>query len=372
MSGTAIILGAGASYGATTPPGALPLQAGLLARITAAQGLSLITEAREHAVGYLQRMYPGPNVPTPFEEIVGSLEWLESRQSNSHIGKQGARNVRTLLAFDTLLAYVLGNPMLDGKRLPVVKDMSPGIAKPRYDQFYSVRPDSPNAYSRLVDAVLGVEEPVGFLSFNYDLLLDRVLLHESCKAAPDYGISVTMSEYLTTRESAIALIKPHGSINWGWCTRCNTLRVFGTKMIFSGSPCGTCESPNPDGTPISRWPDGSMRTLLLRPSFVKDRRVAEHYWNELLLAGARVLARSPTWIFVGYSFPSADTWVRGWFREAKSLAGTQTPRRVIVVDPQGGQDLFNRYQAFFGKRVELRREPFADFASSAKSLLGTS
>ena len=361
MDQAVIIFGAGASYGATRTGLALPDQLGLLKRFmsmgTDSADLSM---ARSIVVDYVREMYRGPldQHQTPLEEIIGPLEWLDSRKSEFHLGKGRVSNSRTLAAFDSLLCATLNRPVLRGQRVPVHSVNRSDAENARYNAFYEVNRNSENAYSVLSSKLGDLGWPVSLISFNYDLLLDRVLLHHSSKLKVDYHIPhPTFDDYFTSqRTKSVSLIKPHGSINWLWCTRCHRLTVTATKMVYSGSPCGDCTTRSP-GT---KWPDGTVRTLILRPSFLKSREVAAKIWDRLLEEGHSRLSRAPVWIFIGYSFPMADYWVRAWLRQASDMP-MRNPKRVIVVDPASEGP--TRFGSFFGKDlVEHQRKSFFDFA----------
>jgi hypothetical protein len=71
------------------------------------------------------------------------------------------------------------------------------------DRGFTAHPDN---YDRLVNAALRIEEPV-FVTLNYDTLLDQRLFA--------YSPLTTLESYIDQTKHTWALIKLHGSINWG-------------------------------------------------------------------------------------------------------------------------------------------------------------
>jgi hypothetical protein len=76
-----------------------------------------------------------------------------------------------------------------------------------------------DAYDRLIDTVL-IHPAVAFVSFNYDVLLDRTLAK--------FDPLDTMASYFGSDDRNWILFKPHGSIVWSRC-------IAGGKLITSGS-----------------------------------------------------------------------------------------------------------------------------------------
>jgi hypothetical protein len=350
----------------------LPDQSQLLNRLVSysAPGIPILKPAREIVVRYLRAMYPGPvdYATLSFEEAIGPLEWLESRYSECHIGGQGMRNATTLAAFDTLLAAVLNRPLYGSARVPTFIRQAHSGAREEYDRFYSLQSDSPNAYGVMASKLRDLHWPVVFISFNYDLLLDRVLMHQSSGVQLDYRVPNAHLDpfFVEGRSARVVAIKPHGSINWTWCTRCHELTIIGSQVIFSGAGCSKCGTTSATGAPSVQWPDGPRRTLLLRPSFFKPLDLGAAVWDALLREGKRQLMNALVWIFIGYSFPIADVWVRAWLRDA-SLSREGSPR-VIVIDP--GDVAIARFRTFFGRDyVEHRRQTFWEFAEGLSGAL---
>jgi hypothetical protein len=366
---TAYLFGAGASVGATKEGQALPPQQGLLA--TALRGRTngsgaAYKLAHDAVRWYLNSMFPGRSdaVGVPYEDVIGPLEWLESEESVSHIGPEPMRNARTLMCFDYLLAYALNKPVLGGARVPVVKSTSPQEKRDQYNSFYRPDSHSHSAYARLLAHLRNAGAEALLLSFNYDLLLDRSVFHESSGFNLRYLVSALdeqLHQYDHEGQSELPLIKPHGSLNWGRCAFCHRLSFMGTNALLPGSQCLVCQATPSGGQVDVPFPYGPFSPLLIRPSFDKTRELSSRIWNEVRMSGGSRLSQCNRWIFIGYAFPQADFWVRAWLR---TVVKEGYPQDVLVVDPCPDDSVINRYRDFFGPKVELRRETFWAFVDT--------
>jgi hypothetical protein len=348
-----LIFGAGASFGATECCNALPLQNQLInrmLRLNVTEGR--ISKDRRTLQAYLKSVYPSRESfdDVAYEEIVGPLEWLESQDSAYHLGVDGMRNQHTLSALDHLLAFVLTRPNFFGRFVPHFTQASSEYEKSLYRVFYEMDEGSPNAYARLFAKLANSASEIGVVSFNYDLLLDRVLLHHSSKFRIDYQIPFSgrdPADAVDVQRQKVAVVKPHGSLNWAWCTVCRQVTILGTTAVM---PQGTCQSCSTDS---------ALVPLLIRPSFIKDLR--GRVWRAVLESGQRMLALADTWIFVGYSLPASDYWVRAWLLSAL-LRRSNEPVQVVLVDPDPSGAVRRRYLEFLGSDVMHIKTGFYQFA----------
>lgn len=144
----------------------------------------------------------------------------------------------------------------------------------------------------------------------------------------------------------IKLIRPHGSLNWKYCSTCNGVLLTPWNTVVD-LETGTLKSRDPNTLRISlerqaeyRCPrDGTLfRTLLLPPSYwksLRNPRIAE-----LMLGAAAEIRAARKIVFIGYSLPDADAHIKALF--AQNLSKTVS---VLVVDPAHNPDLKCRYQA---------------------------
>ena len=151
------------------------------------------------------------------------------------------------------------------------------------------------------------------------------------------------------RARPLSLLKLHGSLNWLCCPRCQKLWAnpaydivqFGDWVVDRECTCGA-----------------SMEPLLVTPSFVKDYRSLD---LRLIWKDARqALCQAPEWIFIGYSLPSDDAWVRTLLLRSLATLRSQSAAlaKVTVVnyDHLGKEDrkreLQDRYKLLLGSEID--------------------
>jgi hypothetical protein len=348
-----LVCGAGASLGATSAANALPTQSDLLQRMVSLNVVDgSILKSKRVVMEYLDAMYPGRKHyrGLPFEEVIGPLEWLESQESGFHLGSPSMRNKHTLRAFDHLLSFLLARPNYRKRFVPPFSKALLAGDVTLYDEFYGCCIDSANAYSRLLSLAHSQNVALGIVSFNYDLLLDRVLLHGNSPYSLEYRIPFSGKHPQGSKAGgqSLVLAKPHGSLNWAWCTICNRVTILGTSAVMPGDKCQGCST-------VSTMP------LLIRPSFAKEFRISGRVWQSVLDSGRQMLSSADTLIFIGYSFPIADYWVRAWLRSALARHEGSRPN-IVLVDPDPFADVRARYEEFFGSPIVHHKMGFFEFA----------
>lgn len=318
---TAIVFGAGASLPA------LPSQQGLVDQLHSARPHPRIALAQR----YLRRVFPGlPNPTIRFEDVVGPLEiaeaeeyWFHFAGTTSDHRRRLVTNKAVLDSLDTWLAMSLDPETIP--KPPSSKRTTDGDpAAMSFQKYYAPSADGVLPYSRLVYLLsqLRYLKSTGFLSMNYDVLLDRVL-YASAANAPDYVVdgfyrepSELPLEQLTTKR--VPLLKLHGSLNWRSCDSCHTLRNLGSFVVWPESHCIDCGSE-------------FARPMLIRPTLLKDFR--HRVWQGLWRNAGHVLAGAKTWIFIGYSLPLADVWMlRLLAQSSRSGSVPVRDRRILVVN----------------------------------------
>jgi hypothetical protein len=341
---TAIVFGAGASLPA------LPSQQGLVDRLHGARPHPRIALAQR----YLRRVFPGlPNPTIRFEDVVGPLEIAEAEEYWFHFAGTSSDHRRRLVtnkavldSLDTWLAMSL-DPETIPKPPSARRTTATDAATISFRTYYAPSADGALPYSRLIYllSLLDSLKNTGFLSMNYDVLLDRVL-YASETNAPDYVVD---GFYRDTSESPpdqtvinrITLLKLHGSLNWRSCDTCHTLRNLGSFVVWPESHCIDCGSE-------------FARPMLIRPTLLKDFR--HRVWQGLWRNAGHVLAGAKTWIFIGYSLPLADVWMlRLLAQSCRSGSIPVHDRRIVVVnlDP----NVKDRFALLF-PRLDFRYESF--------------
>src|SRR5438105_3015541 len=85
---------------------------------------------------------------------------------------------------------------------------------------------------------------LGIITFNYDVMLERILLYTFGKF--NYGFdlraSVTLYDDMRDAGSGIPYLKLHGSVNWQRCADCGSIEVvedeIAQKQTREGCECG--------------------------------------------------------------------------------------------------------------------------------------
>jgi hypothetical protein len=302
---------------------------------------------------YLSTMFPGLEA-TPlgvtFEEIIGPLEIAESDQNWFHfVGKSSSSRLITnqvvLDSLDTWLAQALDPATLPS--LPPRTDPNHAHKLAAYHSFYRPAETALVTYARLLHFLDQKQllDQVAFVSFNYDLLLDRCLFASS--HAPEYEIDLFTSRDGAPKTPVVPLLKLHGSLNWRLCAGCHTLQNTREYVVWPQSQCNDC------GNRIAR-------PMLIRPTLLKDFK--HRVWRDIWKHSGRLLAGASTWIFVGYSLPLADVWMLRVLLQSMRSGGVGGRRDIIVVNPnaQVGQ----RFKLLFPS-AKHRAEKFDEWVAAS-------
>ena len=164
-------------------------------------------------------------------------------------------------------------------------------------------------YDLLVSKIVKSEQKACLISFNYDLLLDRALTDAVRDTANTWSYAVPFSagisqfpSYCDSADPTILLLKLHGSLNWGKCQKCGSLRLwFYSKYddIFRKT-WPSCEACSGKG----------FKPVLVAPA--SDKRISSELgmaWK----AAENCLQKTDKLTVIGYSFPSFDRESRGLF-----------------------------------------------------------
>jgi hypothetical protein len=238
---------------------------------------------------------------------------------------------------------------------------------------------------------------VGFIVTNWDTVVERrlavtypdILFDYCCEALaaefpsspdPEYPTQdkvVRLAALPISRarvESAVPLVKMHGSVNWLYCDNCRELFWFhpdeswriaeqlvqqgdwarirevissrlGRRHPTSSGGAKQCLCPCSDKVPLgTRIATFSYRKALDFPMFQKS-------W----LSAEKLLRNADRWIFIGYSLPAAD------YEFKYLLKRTQVSRRTgpdfLVVaggKPQEIENTYSNYQRFFGRAIHRK------------------
>jgi hypothetical protein len=197
---------------------------------------------------------------------------------------------------------------------------------------YSIKSDgttnhSRNLYDMLVDHGLDTSDRNSFVTFNYDLLLDKAVAINDRDLLGDYAVPfasvLNFDQYERIRRGErlprdVDILKLHGSLNWAVCTRCKAphLAYYWQYNHLPQDYCRHCQCP--------------LSAVLVSPT--PRKRIEQHpFLADVWRRAQEVLCRANEIVVVGYSFPEADAEARHLFRN--SLARCAGRPRVFLVEP---------------------------------------
>jgi NAD-dependent SIR2 family protein deacetylase len=242
---------------------------------------------------YLNFAKPNSNVQTNTAELLTLIDL--TLEQNSALGKYAEKDLRRIK--EILLAAICD--VLEG-----------AVKKERYGV--------------LADFCQQLTSEDCIISLNYDTVVDHILF--DCWGAVDYGFSIEFMDekaIFTPKEAwQPLLLKPHGSLNWLYCARCNQLYLL-LDSSAPKSPCGLkCRR---DRHPLSR--------VMVTPSYHKRFRVPQLHdvWRQCF---ARI-NRAQVIYFIGYSFPPGDVHIIHLIKRAVLASGHRPEIYVISPDTCG-------------------------------------
>jgi len=187
------------------------------------------------------------------------------------------------------------------------------------------------------------------ITFNWDTLLERALLNKGrWHPAWGYGASVRKAfTYVGDTPKAlkkhVTILKLHGSINW---LANNEERVITKNFSPNGRPDDVVMMP-PKMLKREIWGEKPTeeQTRPLRGNWaIHDQKLYPNIWRE----AEEHLLRAKRIVFIGYSFPAADTSVFGLLR--RSLATSKIKHgehpEIFIVDPNAPSLAQRFYQSF--------------------------
>ncbi len=188
-----------------------------------------------------------------------------------------------------------------------------------------------------------VEDPVGVISTNWDILLDNSIYQSidsgehdavvdyccyiSSKNENDNSIQPGLEKF-GQGDFNVKLLKLHGSPNWLQCPRCMRLYArFSRKEAMhnfeSPSSCRCCDTNFPEEVN-----NHVLTANLIMPTYIKDLSNPQYkiIWQN---AGIEI-SEADKLVFIGYSLPSAD------FEMRQLLSHSSSASCIILVARKTG------------------------------------
>jgi len=201
----------------------------------------------------------------------------------------------------------------------------------------------------------------GFVSLNYDILIDNALVDLYPKYDMDYGIEFTNFEKQSDWERpktqrAVCLYKLHGSLNWLYCPTCISLTLTPREkrvatLVFKPQNCDICSS--------------EMAPIIIPPTFFKV--MSNFYLQEIWRKTENALKQAKRIFFCGYSFPDADIHIKYLLKRVEINRGS-TPEIFIINNHEEKSDFQKeseelRYKRFFkdNEKVHYTSQSFENF-----------
>jgi len=212
-----------------------------------------------------------------------------------------------------------------------------------------------------------------FVSFNYDILLERALLYNSLNDRFSYMISLFECQtnmgnyYMKNYRDEIKLLKPHGSLNWSLCEKCGNIQHvwFQRYKDIGNYSCKKCQEKR-------------LTHFLIAP--VKNK-VYNNIFEPLWIEAEKCLKETMEIIVIGYSFREADKEARD--RIGNAIAGNPNSPMLTIVDKNpneilkkvleiSNKDNFRQIEQFCSFEEFLAREVALEGINGFKKGFGTS
>lgn len=193
------------------------------------------------------------------------------------------------------------------------------------------------------------------ISFNYDVLIDKILTDN--KKCPDYGIDLDGYQKPNKFDKLIPLLKLHGSLNWRICPKCKKPRWIGYKHLLEMA--GDDEISNKVHELFFKFLTACPmhkrltieETFFIPPSWNKN----DYFYNkDLWKSASEKLKNADKIIFIGYSLPQTDIYFK------YLLSSFARNASVEVVDPNI-ENVAGRYLEIFKDKISFKAKRFEDY-----------
>lgn len=203
-----------------------------------------------------------------------------------------------------------------------------------------------------------------FITTNYDILCDNALLETAGNV--NYGIEFKENYFNKNYNfTPPLLLKLHGSLNWLYCSTCNTIELTpyekGVYNLISNPERSHCDDCGSIYSPI-----------IIPPTFYKDFKniYLNIVWNKAEL----LLSQVDHIIFCGYSFPDADIHIKYLIKRIQINRQNESLKFSIINNFTGKTndsrlEEKNRFIRFLGRKVNYTSYSFEEFAENPSLII---
>lgn len=190
-------------------------------------------------------------------------------------------------------------------------------------------------YEEFIKYLLKAGDDVSFVSLNYDIILDSILLAlvEMDKIVSDYTYSyahlINLESGEECRATGVKLLKPHGSLNLSFCPQCSQIYYFRDNIftpIVHKRNMATCRSCSDGDEKIPVKPliippfyskgefinsgervvDSNVIGVYTKRGKVKNSAIYKRYRNAIDVSIVSLFKNADEIIIIGYSLPPYD------------------------------------------------------------------
>jgi hypothetical protein len=214
-------------------------------------------------------------------------------------------------------------------------------------------------------------EQCAFVCMNWDTVIEEGLERALTVKNFDYGCDAKFTRFSKSSltpveleaETAIQVLKVHGSANWLYCDTCRTtfwvspketLRV--AQELFRETDWRIVKKHIGENYKYGRHnlrkcPSCRARSLGTRFATFSYRKALDFpMYERSWLTIERLLREAKTWIFIGYSLPPADYEFKQLLKRVQ-LSRRKPPATVLIVGGSGASSTQKNYQKFFGPQL---------------------
>ena len=253
-------------------------------------------------------------------------------------------NVEELLSYIDLEKYI--EVRVTAKEIrPIRQDVISLISKTMQTCLRGV---SSNNYANFfTNMISSSEASIDVITFNWDILLDTafftqgsLLFYTDGTASSIYGAEFADLNAPSTQPALLQLLKLHGSLNWGFCSKCKKYYYKADTKIMEDlletykykCKCGQRLKPS-----------------IIPPTFHKignndvNFSIFKHIWKTAF----RKIASADYLVVIGYSFPEDDIHFKLFLRNAlvNNYEINKRPVKIIVVN----------YKKYLDQKIEFER-----------------